>query len=214
MTKQPTVGSIVHYVSYGTPGGEYTSECRAAIVTETNTSDTVGLCVLNPTGQFFNRTITHDEDEKRGGTWHWPEGIIVAAPVTVNIEGLAIATEADAKQIAEYVALAMGRPLKPEPEISVYSERARLIAYLATNHDARIAYNDPNEPDWPVIYIDTPRGQLSWHLSPDDLHLFPHVPIAGRHITIDQAPAWDGHTTAEKYDRLARLVEDEAEGRI
>jgi hypothetical protein len=31
---QPSVGRIVHYVSYGTPGGEYGQECRAAIVTE------------------------------------------------------------------------------------------------------------------------------------------------------------------------------------
>ena len=72
---KPSVGRIVHYVSYGTPGGEYTSECRAAIITETNTSDTVGLAVLNPTGMFFNRTIVHDEDGKSGGTWHWPERI-------------------------------------------------------------------------------------------------------------------------------------------
>lgn len=31
------IGRIVHYVSYGTPGGEYTSECRAAVVTEVKT---------------------------------------------------------------------------------------------------------------------------------------------------------------------------------
>jgi hypothetical protein len=70
---KPSIGRVVHYVSYGTPGGEYTSECRAAIVTETDTSDTVGLAVLNPTGMFFNRTIVHDEDGHSGGTWHWPE---------------------------------------------------------------------------------------------------------------------------------------------
>jgi hypothetical protein len=44
---QPPIGSIVHYVSYGTPGGEYTKECRAAIVTEQtgtpNDPDQVGL---------------------------------------------------------------------------------------------------------------------------------------------------------------------------
>lgn len=72
---KPSVGRIVHYRSYGTPGGEYTSECRAAVVTETDTSDTVGLAVLNPTGMFFNRTIAHDEDGKAGGTWHWPERV-------------------------------------------------------------------------------------------------------------------------------------------
>lgn len=71
---KPSIGRVVHYVSYGTPGGEYASECRAAIITETDTSDTVGLCVLNPTGMFFNRTVTRS-DEFRGGTWHWPERV-------------------------------------------------------------------------------------------------------------------------------------------
>ena len=76
MSQQPSVGRVVHYVSYGTPGGEYTSQCRAAIVTEVDTSDTVGLAVLNPTGMFFNRTVVHDEESKqRGGTWHWPERV-------------------------------------------------------------------------------------------------------------------------------------------
>ena len=31
---KPSVGRIVHYVSYGTLGGEYGKECRAAVVTE------------------------------------------------------------------------------------------------------------------------------------------------------------------------------------
>jgi hypothetical protein len=77
---KPTVGRIVHYVSYGTPGGEYKSECRAAVVTEVGSAShpaafdwTVGLCVLNPTGQFYNRGVTQDEHGHQGGTWHWPE---------------------------------------------------------------------------------------------------------------------------------------------
>lgn len=70
----PTVGRIVHYVSYGTPKGEYTSECRAAIVTEVD-PHAVGLCVLNPTGQFFNRAVEQDESDHAGGTWHWPERV-------------------------------------------------------------------------------------------------------------------------------------------
>lgn len=78
----PSVGRIVHYQSYGTPGGEYPSTCRAAVITEVDADDpsVVGLCVLNPEGQFFNRNVTHDEgDENRegrwGGTWHWPERV-------------------------------------------------------------------------------------------------------------------------------------------
>lgn len=98
--QKPSVGRIVHYVSYGTPIREdgsqaFTQECRAAIVTEVNDVPTgpngeylVGLCVLNPTGQFFNRNVEQDEGPidsdgeltelprpKQGGTWHWPERI-------------------------------------------------------------------------------------------------------------------------------------------
>jgi hypothetical protein len=87
---KPSVGRMVHYVSYGTPGGEYASQCRAAIVTEVvpETEDNlalaeveswdeeahsvVGLCVLNPTGLFFNQGVRWDPN-KAGGTWHWPE---------------------------------------------------------------------------------------------------------------------------------------------
>lgn len=76
------MGRIVHYQSYGTPGGEYLSACRAAVVTEVNADDpsVVGLCVLNPEGQFFNRNVTRDEGDEHdgdrwGGTWHWPERV-------------------------------------------------------------------------------------------------------------------------------------------
>lgn len=71
---KPTIGRIVHYRSYGTPGGEYDSECRAALVTEVSqrVQNMVGLAVMNPTGMFFNREIEHDEDRRHGGTWHWP----------------------------------------------------------------------------------------------------------------------------------------------
>lgn len=80
---KPTVGRIVHYTSYGTPGGEYPSVCRAAVVVavdEYQSSDQdapftghVSLAVLNPEGMFFNRAVIQDEEGKKGGTWHWPE---------------------------------------------------------------------------------------------------------------------------------------------
>jgi hypothetical protein len=100
---KPSIGRVVHYVSYGTPGGEYKSECRAAVVTEAD-GEVVGLCALNPTGLFFNRGVAyHDgaetpgtpdcpqagyhgsphrycacgwaEASYKGGTWHWPERV-------------------------------------------------------------------------------------------------------------------------------------------
>jgi hypothetical protein len=67
-------------VSYGTPGGEYGQECRAAIVTQVqpnaHVQEIVGLCVLNPSGMFFNVGVRHDGHPpalRAGGTWHWPE---------------------------------------------------------------------------------------------------------------------------------------------
>lgn len=76
---KPSIGRIVHYVSYGTPGGEYGKECRAAIVADLAQPDedntVVGLAVLNPTGMFFNRAAHDDADSPEGGTWHWPERV-------------------------------------------------------------------------------------------------------------------------------------------
>jgi hypothetical protein len=81
MTEQkPSVGRIVHYVSHGTPvqpdGSQaYTAECRAAIVTEVPPDDAVALCVLNPTGMFFNRALYDGSEQPEGGSWHWPERV-------------------------------------------------------------------------------------------------------------------------------------------
>jgi hypothetical protein len=80
----PGVGDMVHYLSFGTPNGEYPSVCRAAIITDvdhyqypdehTGFVGHVSLCVLNPEGMFFKKSVLEGNDEERkGGTWHWPE---------------------------------------------------------------------------------------------------------------------------------------------
>lgn len=82
----------------------------------------------------------------------------------------------------------------PDPLSAVYRERAHLVAHLAAVYPSRLG-TDPAEPDWPVLYVDTPEGQLSWHIAPSDLELFAHVPR-------DDGAVWDGHSTEEKYRRL------------
>jgi len=94
-TPTPSTGRIVHYVSYGTPAGEYRSECRAAVVSEVMREDptVLGLVVLNPAGLFFRSLADggceyHAGDPGAapdgstvtalsypGGTWHWPERV-------------------------------------------------------------------------------------------------------------------------------------------
>lgn len=74
----PSVGRVVHYVAYGTPGGEFPAGAhRAAIVTEVEdeAAHVVSLCVLNPTGMFFNQHLQYDATARTPGTWHWPERV-------------------------------------------------------------------------------------------------------------------------------------------
>lgn len=47
--QKPSIGRTVHYVSFGTPGGEYTSQCRAAIVTEVGAWVTIQTLVMPDT---------------------------------------------------------------------------------------------------------------------------------------------------------------------
>jgi hypothetical protein len=76
--QKPSVNRAVHYVAYGTPGGEFPAGvCRAAIVTEVSPKwpMVVSLCVLNPTGLFFNQGVGYDDVTKAPGSWHWPERV-------------------------------------------------------------------------------------------------------------------------------------------
>ena len=45
---------------------------------------------------------------------------------------------------------------------------------------------DSRNPEWPVLFFELPTGQVSWHLP--------------QHIC-----AWDGHTDAEKHQRIKDL---------
>lgn len=83
-------------------------------------------------------------------------------------------------------------------EISIYRERAHLVAHLAACYPSIIGV-DPAEPDWPVVYVKTAEGQMSWHIAAEDMDLFEHVPRS-------EVVTWDGHTTGEKYERLRRLT--------
>jgi hypothetical protein len=80
----PSIGRIVHYVAYGTPGGEYRAGAhRAAVITDVSfsgssnepTTAQVSLCILNPTGMFYTQNVPHDETGMTPGSWHWPERV-------------------------------------------------------------------------------------------------------------------------------------------
>lgn len=50
---------------------------------------------------------------------------------------------------------------------------------------------DPDAPEWPVIYIELPTGQVSWHMPQHESD-------------------WDGHTTEDKYQRIAAFTDGSA----
>jgi hypothetical protein len=62
---------------------------------------------------------------------------------------------------------------------------------LKAGYPAGVAL-DPEAPGWPVVYIDLPTGQVSWHQP-------------------GYARPWDGHDAAEKYRRIRVFVATETE---
>ena len=75
---------------------------------------------------------------------------------------------------------------------AVYSERNRLAAAFA-----RMAFAagfkagkgvDPDETKWPVVYVDTPNGQVSWHIAEADQGVLEGLP--------QYNGEWDGKFTA------------------
>lgn len=84
---------------------------------------------------------------------------------------------------------------------AAYSERNRVVAALARLFPSGVART--NIPDWDItweqcVYIDLPTGQVSWHFHDSEAHLFEGLPAYTK--------AWDGHTTEQKYERLAGLA--------
>jgi len=73
------------------------------------------------------------------------------------------------------------------PKGEVYADRnllAQLAAALAQRCGFRVGVGvDDAEPDWPLIYIDLPSGQVSWH-----------VPKAELVVQLDPyKEKWDGY---------------------
>jgi hypothetical protein len=79
-TRAPQLGDLVHYRAHGSPPDPqdgvqtYRAECRAALITATypQTTETVGLVALNPTGLFFHQHASYFDRGHQGGSWHWP----------------------------------------------------------------------------------------------------------------------------------------------
>ena len=87
-----------------------------------------------------------------------------------------------------------------ERKDGAYLERNRVVAALASCFPSGISRTaiEGWHDDWHgCVYIDLPTGQVSWHYHDSHAHLFAHLP--------PYTKQWDGHTTEEKYERVALL---------
>jgi hypothetical protein len=72
----------------------------------------------------------------------------------------------------------------------------QVLALLAMRQGYRIGIRN-REDDWPILYVDLPTGQVSWHIPKDEIvAFFPDYP-----------GEWDSHDLKEKRDRLRRFLE-------
>lgn len=81
-----------------------------------------------------------------------------------------------------------------------YHERNQLVALLAHLYPSGTRQTDIEgwDPEWHgCVYVELPTGQCAWHYHDDEAHLFASLPK----YTKD----WDGHTTDEKYHRVAKF---------
>jgi len=85
-----------------------------------------------------------------------------------------------------------------------YGERNRLVAALAKIFPASLERHPDEDESWEndwrwIVFIDLPTGQASWHIHDSELPQFGFLPR-------EQGRRWDGHTTEQKYERLAALA--------
>jgi len=82
----------------------------------------------------------------------------------------------------------------------VYAERDRLVSFLTRIYPSYLAPAPDAEPgfNW-IVYVDTPEGQLSWHVADHEIDGF------FSHLKKIHVQSWDGHSTEEKYRRLLAL---------
>jgi hypothetical protein len=89
---------------------------------------------------------------------------------------------------------------------TAYSERNRLVAFLAAEFTSSLERHPDGDKEWEddwrwIVYIQHPvAGQLSWHIHDSELSLFDHVQ---RQVGWE----WDGHTTKEKWERIREAID-------
>ena len=88
---------------------------------------------------------------------------------------------------------------------NAYWERNQLVAYLASEYESHMVRHPDSDKEWEddwrwIVCIHTPAGQMTWHIHDSEC-----TKPFGFLLVEPDAEHWDGHTTEEKYARLAAL---------
>jgi len=80
----------------------------------------------------------------------------------------------------------------------LYDHRCLLFINLCLLQPEKSAYKfDPAFGDWFCLYLEMPKGQISYHIHEK------HLPLIAGRIPLDQSYVWDGHTSAQVLERLS-----------
>lgn len=90
---------------------------------------------------------------------------------------------------------------------TAYSECNKLVAFIARLYPAHLKRHPSEDVEWDdewrdIVCIHSPAGQLTWHIHDTELEQFGFL---NRKPDLFENCEWDGHTTEEKYNRLAQL---------
>lgn len=85
---------------------------------------------------------------------------------------------------------------------AAYAERDRLVCALSKVFPSYLSRHAEDDVEWEndwrwIVTIDLPTGQASWHIHDSEREWFAHLEA--------RPNAWDGHSTEEKYRRVAVL---------
>jgi hypothetical protein len=94
-----------------------------------------------------------------------------------------------------------------EEKNRAYLERDKLVAFLARLYPAHLKRHPEGDDgcgqDWMnVVCVHSPAGQLTWHVHDSEMKIFDFL---DQNSGLFADCEWDGHTTEEKYKRLANL---------
>lgn len=86
-----------------------------------------------------------------------------------------------------------------------YRERDALVCALSKAFPAHLCRHPEEHVEWDddwrwIVCVHLPTGQATWHIHDSERSHFYHLEVGENH--------WDGHSTEEKYRRLAALAKE------